>query len=240
MVGGDPPPGRIKAEHRRLDLAQHRRGVGPGGQAGHGDQHVDVGLAGFIGVPVQHGGIGAGREARGGVDRRRPGARPHVLERVLPGRMIQGEGLLSPLADRQRGGQQRQRAQPFRMAGGQHHADDAAEGLAGVMEILRPQAVGDGDEVRHVVLDREALFQVEIPRRLPQAAQVGADHPEEAAEIRDHAPPELGGTRIAVLQDQDRRVLPRIGIVVQVVVQLYAVLGDDFRHGVPPSSWCSA
>src|SRR3546814_19485381 len=70
------------------------------------------------------------------------------------------------------------------IASRQRQPDEAADGLAAIMELVRAQVIGDGDHVVAQGFQRESLADVEVAAGCPLAAHVGAYHLEMRSEER--------------------------------------------------------
>ena len=122
---------------------------------------------------------------------------------------------------------------PFGIIVGELHSHDAAEGFADIHGALYPGVVEDGQQVAHQRF-QGGLVVGRVNGRLAHPAHVGSYHAILAAEQGRPVVPEPAVAGEAVLQhDGFRRRPPRIGEVVQIVVQL-GVATLDSGHGEPP------
>ena len=102
------------------------------------------------------------------------------------------------------------------------------------MHRIRAEVVDDRGKIVDAVLDGEIALQIEGGGRLPQPARIGAHHLEPAREIRHPAIPEFAAAAEAVLQEQIGRVFPRVGVVIQRVMQVRLAGAFDEGHRVYP------
>ena len=117
---------------------------------------------------------------------------------------------------------------------GQHHPENPAERLAAIMDGSAAKRIDDRKQVVDVGFDIQSGFEVVGHLRLTEPAQIRAHDLVEPAEIRDPTVPEAPRAAVPVLQEEIRRVTPRVGVVVERIVQVRFSGATDLGHTYSP------
>ena len=216
---GDRAGSRIEPQHRRCNARQEWLGTCAMQQLRHRGLHVGAVARELLLVPGQQPRLRVRRKARRAVGRRDPRLHAHLLLRLGFGLVTERVGFLRCAADINRARHQRQRAHARGVRGGEHHAENAAHRLAAEMHRIRADVIDDRHDIRDARIEGEAALQIEVRRGLPEPAHVRAHDFEETGEVGHPAVPEPPRAAEAVLQDQVRRVAPRVREIVDRVVQ---------------------
>src|SRR5258706_12270073 len=98
------------------------------------------------------------------------------------------------------------------------------------MHAVGAERIDDGYQIPDQLGDRHFSFKIELTRRLSEPAHIGSDDTVKAAQIRHPAIPEPRRAPIAMLEDQVRRIAPRISVVVDLIKQIRLVGSCQYRH----------
>src|SRR5215831_11101277 len=101
------------------------------------------------------------------------------------------------------------------------------------MDGIDPEVIEQVAIVLEISSEGDAGTRIEIGSRLAEPAPIHPDDSIEAGEIRDPRRPEEGRARVAVLKQDRRRVLPRIGVVRDVVIVPGAIRTRALRCPAP-------
>jgi hypothetical protein len=92
------------------------------------------------------------------------------------------------------------------------------------------QVIEQIGEVFEISVEIDAALEIEVAARFAEPAQVEPQHAVKPAQVRNPCAPEFRRACVAVLQHNARRVFPRIGVIVELVMQARLARAFQKRH----------
>src|SRR6266542_4174177 len=99
------------------------------------------------------------------------------------------------------------------------------------MRGLDTEVIEQSGQIAEIGVEADAALEIEVLAGFALAAPVRPDDFIEAAQVRHPRAPEFRRARIAVLQDHVWRVFPRIGEIVELVIERRLARPLEMWHG---------